>query len=107
VSRVPNLRPVEQRKPRVPDKDRLALIRQMPCCLCNAPPPSEAAHIRFGHVGGTSLKPPDDLTVPLCHDHHDAETRMGPPLFWRTKLSTDPVLASKAMHAFARSLVKS
>jgi hypothetical protein len=92
----------KQRPP--PDKKRLARIRQLPCLLCHAPPPSEAAHLRIGHVAGTGLKPPDDLAIPLCHEHHRKETEMGPPLFWKTRLATDPVLMARAMHALARSL---
>lgn len=28
------------------------------------------AHIRSGNEGGTSYKPGDDLTLPLCSQHH-------------------------------------
>lgn len=87
-----------------PDKKRLARIREMPCLLCGKAPPSDPAHLRIGHVGGTGLKPPDELTVPLCRRCHDEETRSGPPLFWRLRLYNDPILAARAMHALARSL---
>ena len=87
-----------------PDKKRLQRIREMPCLLCNAPPPSQAAHLRIGHVAGTGIKPPDDLVVPLCDRHHKEETLTGPPLFWRSRLSADPILTARAMHALARSL---
>lgn len=30
----------------------------------------EAAHVRAGNLGGTSLKPPDSLLIPLCNGHH-------------------------------------
>lgn len=88
----------------VRDPKRLSRIRRLPCLLCGKAPPSEAAHLRIGHVGGTGMKPPDDLTIPLCRQHHDEETRSGPPLFWRLRLYNDPHLAAIALHALARSL---
>lgn len=94
------------RNPPLRDKKHLAHVRTLPCILCGAPPPSEAAHFRLGGAGGTGTKPADDLVVSLCRHHHDTETRMGPKLFWKTRLSTDDVLAARAMHALARSLVK-
>ena len=92
------------KSPPLRDKAHLARIRAMRCICCDAPPPSEAAHLRIGHVVGMGQKPPDDLTVPLCHEHHMKEHSMGPLLFWKTRLATDEVLMAKAMHALARSL---
>ena len=92
------------RTPPVRDKSHLAFIRTLPCCLCGQAPPSEAAHLRLGGAGGTSIKPADDLTLPLCHDCHDTETRTGPPKFWRLRLSIDNVLVARVMCAYARSL---
>mgnify|MGYP001572091479 CR=1 FL=1 len=95
------------RNPPLRDKKHLAYIRTLPCCLCNAPPPSEAAHLRLGLAGGTAVKPGDDLTVPLCRGCHDLETRTGPRKFWRRWLAGDDVMVARTMHAIARSLVKS
>ena len=92
------------RAPPRPDKKRLERIREMPCIVCGAPPPSEATHLRLGHVAGTGIKPPDVLTVPQCRKCHDEEGRIGPPKAWRERLGRDPVLTAKAMHALARSL---
>lgn len=86
------------------DKKRLAYIRTLPCIVCGAPPPSEATHLRIGHVAGTAFKPPDLLTVPQCRRCHDEEGRIGPPLAWRQRLGRDPILAARAMHALAKSL---
>lgn len=105
MTRVPPM-PVRQREPRVPDKKHLARIRQMPCIVCGAAPPSEATHLRIGYVAGTGLKPPDFLTVPQCKPCHDEEGRVGPPKAWRQRLSSNPILAAMAMHALAESLVK-
>lgn len=86
------------------DPKHLAYIRTLRCCLCNAPPPSEAAHLRLGGAGGTGAKPGDDLTVPLCRSCHRAETVTGPPAFWRMWLAHDDVMVARAMSAYARSL---
>lgn len=41
----------------------------------------EAAHVRCGTGGGTSLKPGDDWTISLCRDHHAEQHRIGEPAF--------------------------
>ena len=35
---------------------------------------TQAAHLREGQTGGTSLKPCDSLTVPLCAEDKNAKT---------------------------------
>jgi hypothetical protein len=82
----------------------LDYIRSLPCVLCSAPPPSEAAHLRMGLGGGTGVKPHDYWTLPLCHAHHAHQHRVGEHVFWATKLQTDRQLMVKVMRAFARSL---
>lgn len=67
---------------------RLRYIRSLPCLICNRPPPSEAAHVRMGLAGGMGLKPPDMWTVPLCHDHHAEQHRIGEPPFWEDHIVT-------------------
>jgi hypothetical protein len=37
----------------------------------------EAAHVRNGTDGGTSLKPSDCWALPLCRDHHAEQHRIG------------------------------
>lgn len=96
--------PFFRQKPK-PDPKRLARIREMACLICNAPPPSEAAHIRMGLAGGMGKKPPDDLTVPMCHRHHALQHRAGEKNFWRYVFMEDGVLLTKALRALARSLV--
>lgn len=50
---------------------RLAQIRQLPCCQCLAPPPSQACHANWGEFGkGMGIKADDSYTIPLCHDCH-------------------------------------
>ena len=51
------------------------------------------AHIRWGQAGGASLKPSDDLVIPLCHGCHEGEP---PAEFWAN------VLKNLARRAYAR-----
>ncbi len=37
----------------------------------------EAAHVRIGTDGGTSLKPSDCFALPLCSVHHAEQHRIG------------------------------
>ena len=60
----------------------LKFIRSLPCCVCRAKPPSEAAHIRLGSDGGMGLKPSDKFTVPLCHMCHSRQHQTGERTFW-------------------------
>lgn len=94
--------PFFKQKPK-PDPKRLKRIREMPCIVCALPPPSEACHLRMGLAGGMALKPTDDLTVPMCHVHHEEQHR-GEKVFWRNRFMADDVLLTKALRALARSL---
>lgn len=46
----------------------MALVKQLPCCVCGAPPPSDAHHVISGRYG--SRKASDFETLPLCKNHH-------------------------------------
>lgn len=52
--------------------DHLALIRQMPCCICLKMPCGEAHHIKDtpDKERGMSVRSTDQWTVPMCHEHH-------------------------------------
>lgn len=53
------------------DNQRLAKIRQLPCCRCGASPPSQACHSNFSEHGkGRGIKASDEFTVALCWDCH-------------------------------------
>lgn len=43
----------------------LSFIRSLPCCMCLAPPPSEAHH-SLAHKPGLGMKASDHHTLPLC-----------------------------------------
>jgi hypothetical protein len=68
----------KQRRPRKEDKQHLAFIRGLKCCLCGAPNP-DPAHIRTASPlhgkrdVGMQEKSDDKWTVPLCRTHHDEQ----------------------------------
>lgn len=51
------------------------------CFLCEGR--IEAAHVRRGTDGGTSLKPGDNWTIPLCQSHHAGQHAVGEETFER------------------------
>jgi len=46
-------------------------IRKLPCCVCNAPAPSDPHHPHGVGYRGTGSKAPDVWCIPLCRAHHD------------------------------------
>jgi hypothetical protein len=53
-------------------------IRTQPCAICCLkPPPSECSHVRTAKNSGTGIKPPDEYTIPACHNCHHVETVKG------------------------------
>lgn len=72
----------------------LKWVRGHECATCPSPivsrygsashPPGyrcEAAHVRTGTDGGTGMKPGDNWAIPLCHDHHQQQHRIGEKAF--------------------------
>jgi hypothetical protein len=59
----------------------LEWVRSLKCCVpgCNNRS-TVAHHVRNGTSAGTSIKPGDEWTVPLCQDHHHAGHAIG----WRS-----------------------
>jgi len=49
-------------------KRHLARVKQLPCVICAAPPPSDAHHCFSGRYG--SRKAIDFETIPLCKNCH-------------------------------------
>jgi len=84
---------VPQRDPRREYPTFLAFVRRKPCCVCFAPAPSEAAHIRMAapEIGkrGTGMqeKPHDKFACPLCASCHrdgpNAQHRQNEGQFWK------------------------
>lgn len=74
-----------------PDPAYMAEVKQLPCCVCGAPPPSDAHHCQhwpddienhpYTRLPGAAMKSGDRDTIPLCKaDHQD-----GPEAFHRGK----------------------
>lgn len=63
------------------DAKHLKFIRTLICVVCWNNP-CDASHIRIGGGGGIGLKPGDDRTVPLCHNCHATQHRIGERSFW-------------------------
>lgn len=67
---------------RVRSEAHLRWVRSHRCCVsyCQGMP-IQAAHVRSGTDGGTSLKPGDDWTISLCADHHRRQHTFGESAF--------------------------
>ncbi len=78
----------------------LEFIRQLPCVVCGIRPiqcfASDPAHVRCGTDGGTSLKPSDRYTVPLCRGCHDTQHAHGELTFW-AHYGIDPLNVALAL----------
>lgn len=46
----------------------MLMVKQLPCCICGAPPPSDAHHAICGRY--STAKSSDWDTLPLCKRHH-------------------------------------
>lgn len=103
MSAVPTTGTLRQRQPPLRDRRHLDAFRDLGCVICNDP--AIGAHFRSGLGGGTSMKPGDDLTIPLCPRHHDEQTvsKLGELGWWLDYLSTNKPLLVRVMRAFARS----
>ena len=49
-------------------KIHMQMVKQLPCIICNAPPPSDAHHCICERYG--TRKAPDAETIPLCKACH-------------------------------------
>lgn len=90
---------------RLLDKEHLAFLRTLPCCLCGDNTATEAAHVRMADariskpLTGNSIKPDDVFTVPLCSKHHRLQHSMSERAFWAAE-DKDPVLLALALYAY-------
>lgn len=68
------------------DAKHLKFVRSLCCCVCLRMDTVQACHIRKGlpnHLkGGIGLKPPDCVTIPMCHEHHSLNHLKGDITFW-------------------------
>jgi hypothetical protein len=49
-------------------------VRSLPCCVCGAPPRSEAHHLKSAGRRGMGQKAANRWSVPLCSEHHTKGT---------------------------------
>lgn len=54
------------------DKKYLAKVKNLPCCICGACPPSDPHHKK--EFTGIALKSSDYDAMPLCYEHHIGNT---------------------------------
>jgi hypothetical protein len=66
---------------RLRDKDHLQFVRSQPCLVCGRQP-CDPHHLRFAQPRALGLKVSDELTVPLCRDHHRQLHQAGNELAW-------------------------
>jgi hypothetical protein len=59
--------------------EHLALIRQLPCCMCRKLGPNDPHHLKSGlsDERGGSIRATDRRAVPLCRFDHDTIERAG------------------------------
>ena len=76
---------------RIKDQAHLDKVRNLPCVVCSAPPPSDPHHPRGAKWGtGTGLKAGDDKVIPLCRMCHDEYHRLGRDT-WEARYNTHEV----------------
>lgn len=94
-SRIPKAIGKPKRKPNARRAlAHLAFIRGIKICLCcGRRGLVDPAHVRKGTDGGTSLKPSDRYTVPLCRFCHERQHRVGEVTFWG-EIGIDPLNVS-------------
>lgn len=60
-------------------EEHLALIRQLPCCICGRQPAGTVHHLKQvpGRERGMTLRSTDRWGVPMCMTDHEAVERIG------------------------------
>jgi hypothetical protein len=64
--------PPRRKRKHAEDEAYQSWVRTLPCCVCNAPPPSESCHVRRASRSGTGFKG-WMCSVPMCHACHSAQ----------------------------------
>ena len=80
---LPRMLPKPKRRDnRIRSQAHLKWVRRHGCCVpCCPEHRIEAAHVRNGTDGGTSLKPGDDNVIALCWWHHRQQHEIGEAAF--------------------------
>ncbi len=87
--------------PPVRDRKYLDSLRELKCVICRKSP-CDPAHVRYGSGGGMGLKPGDDCALPLCHEHHMEQHRIGEIIFWLKYITEYDSLLLGCVRALAR-----
>lgn len=100
--------PKGPKRARPAQRQHTAFIRSLPCCVCGSRKQVEAAHVRSPSAAhgkqetGTSQRPEDIWTVPLCRAHHQdaagAQHQVGEAKFWSAH-QIDPFTLALALWA--------
>ena len=81
------------------DTQHLEFIRGCPCLNCGLDARCDAAHVRMAQNGkpepGMGAKPHDRYTVPLCHQCHMDQHKVGEREFWGSR---DPLKIAAALY---------
>ena len=84
----------------------LALIRQLPCCVCQRPS-GEAHHLKISAERGMGMRATDKWAVPLCHeDHINGVERVGSrnEVAWFRKHGVSPLDLAAGLWAVTGNL---
>ena len=79
----------------------LSMVRAQPYCACGVTHGVQAAHIRNATDGGMGIKPSDYWAVPLCHDCHQEQHRVGEVTFWEA-CGLDPWVVARYLGRTSR-----
>ena len=75
-------------------------VRRLPCCTCEAPPPSRAHHIREGQ--GLAQRAGHFCVIPLCEDCHSGKLGVhGDKTMLRIRKCTELDLLDETLGALA------
>lgn len=90
------------------ERDHLAFIRRLPCCVCGKRMGVEAAHLRSASpihgkgATGMGTKPSDCWATPLCAEHHrtdpDSQHNTSEEVFW-ARHNIEPFGLATALYA--------
>ena len=92
------------KQPRLRDERYLAFVRRQSCCVCGAPAPSDAAHVRYQSLldgkrsTGLAEKPDDRWAVPMNRSCHRLQHSMNERDFWAMK-GIDPLAIAQKLYA--------
>lgn len=83
----------------------LVLVRQLSCCVCGKPGPSDPHHLKTGEAAkerAVGRRATDQRTVPLCRVHHEEIERAGT----RGEVAQFLSWGIENIHALAKALWK-